>query len=89
MTETIATLLSFILLIPLKENSVKFQDYTSMDRNSLESLAIYQNQQINDRDEYYESHWTESHWFWLTMYALGIGTGAMGVFLYQAFQYLQ
>ena len=89
MTETIATLLSFILLIPLKEKRMRLQDYQSMTRNALELLATNQNKLINERNECDEdSYWTESHWFWVTMYTLGIGTGAMGVFVYQALQHL-
>jgi hypothetical protein len=39
-------------------------------------------------DEDYEEDWTDSHWYWLTMYALGAGTGAMSLYIYQAYRYL-
>ena len=71
MTEIIAKLLSFILLIPLKENSMNKSDATLEELNE-------------DED-----HWTDSTWYIFLVYALGVGTGAMGVFTYQAFQHLQ
>ena len=71
MTEIIAKLLSFILLIPLKENSVNKPDIILEELNE-------------DED-----HWTDSTWYIFLVYALGVGTGAMGVFTYQAYQYLQ
>ena len=93
--ETIAKLLSLILVIPLQtlkgktqeervKDNLKFMKYEKMDRNSLEQLAIAQNQMLCDD----EPSFFDTHWYWITMYLLGIGTGAMGVFMYQAFQML-
>ena len=99
--ETIAKLLSLILVIPLqtlkgktqeervkdnydKMNSLEFMKYEKMDRDALEQLAIAQNQMLCDD----EPSFFDTHWYWITMYLLGIGTGAMGVFMYQAFQML-
>ena len=93
--ETIAKLLSLILVIPLQtlkgktqeervKDNLKFMKYEKMDRDALEQLAIAQNQMLCDD----EPSFFDTHWYWITMYLLGIGTGAMGVFMYQAFQML-
>ena len=63
-----------------------------MSRQELIDLAISQNEMLNEReDELYEIQNEERscfdmHWYWITMYLLGIGTGAMGILLYQALQ---
>ena len=63
-----------------------------MSRQELIDLAISQNEMLNEReDELYEIQNEERtcfdmHWYWITMYLLGIGTGTMGVLLYQALQ---
>ena len=63
-----------------------------LSRDDLIKLAISQNEMLNEReDELYEIQNEERscfdmHWYWITMYLLGIGTGAMGVLLYQALQ---
>ena len=64
----------------------------SVPRQELIDLAISQDKMINEReDEIYEMQKEapsifNKHWYWITMYLLGIGTGAMGVFLYQVLQ---
>ena len=63
-----------------------------MSRQELIDLAISQNEMLNEReDELYEIQnekrsCFDMHWYWITMYLLGIGTGTMGVLLYQALQ---
>ena len=63
-----------------------------MSRQELIDLAISQNEMLNEReDELYEIQNEERscfdmHWYWITMYLLGIGTGTMSVLLYQALQ---
>ena len=63
-----------------------------MSRQELMDLAISQNEMLNEReDELYEIQNEERscfdmHWYWITMYLLGIGTGTMSVLLYQALQ---
>ena len=63
-----------------------------MSRQELIDLAISQNEMLNEReDELYEIQNEERscfdmHWYWITMYLLGIGTGTMGLLLYQALQ---
>ena len=80
--EIIAKLLSFILLIPLKENSVNKSDI-----NILKELKKYDDEHQHENED--EDHWTDSTWYIFLVYTLGVGTGAMGVFTYQAYQYLQ
>ena len=63
-----------------------------LSRDDLIELAISQNEMLNEReDELYEMQKEDpsifnKHWYWITMYLLGIGTGTMGVLLYQALQ---
>ena len=70
----------------------EFLGYKELSRIELEKLAISQNQIITAReDELFkiqneERTCFDMHWFWITMYLLGIGTGAMGILLYQALQ---
>ena len=71
MTEIIAKLLSFILLIPFKEDNMNKPDIILEELNE-------------DED-----HWTDSTWYIFIVYALGVCTGIMGVFTYQAYQHLQ
>ena len=82
MTEIIAKLLSLILLIPLKENSVNKSDI-----NILKELKKYDDERQHENED--EDHWTDSTWYIFLVYTLGVGTGIMGVFTYQAYQYLQ
>ena len=70
----------------------EFLGYKELSRIELEKLAISQNQIITARDDELfkiqneERSCFDLHWYWITMYLLGIGTGTMGLLLYQALQ---
>ena len=74
------------------EEAFNFLGYEEMGKKELEQLVISQNQMLTEReDELYkiqneERTCFDMHWFWITMYLLGIGTGTMSVLLYQALQ---
>ena len=73
-------------------NVLNYYSVSTFTRERLENLAISQNEMLNEReDELYQIQNEERtcfdmHWFWITMYLLGIGTGTMSVLLYQALQ---
>jgi len=73
------------------DSIAEFLGFKELSREELEKLAISLNQLITAREDEifamqrYRSFF-DQHWYWITMYLLGIGTGAMGVILYQAFQ---
>ena len=79
-------------------DTLRFKDWMHFGHlkyDELEELSIAQNNLLNDRDEsikilekhlFQERTCFDMHWFWVTMYLLGIGTGTMGVLLYQALQ---
>ena len=62
--------------------------YGHMDKEELEKLAIWQNEQINDKDKtidsYAKQHWTQSNWYWIFMYLIGLGSGAFTILTLQA-----
>jgi len=77
-TEIIAKLLSFIIFIPLSTDQRKENNMKESNINNIEEL---------NEDE--EIHWTDSIWYVLTVYTLGLCSGIMGTLTYQAFQYIQ
>ena len=65
-----------------------------LSREELEQLAISQNDMLNDRDdELFEMQNKDKtiinqHWYWITMYLIGIGTGIFGTIILQSIQAL-
>ena len=81
--------------LSLMESSESPEDYKEMmddhiaqkpvSQEELEQLQI--EPEILDQEDN-QNQFFDSHIFWILMYLLGIGTGAMSVLLYQAIQML-
>ena len=65
-----------------------------LSRDQLENLAISQNTMLNEREDEIlkmqnkDKTIINQHWYWITMYLIGIGTGIFGTIILQSIQAL-